>query len=87
MDRAGIFQAASKTGRVLVVTESYGAFGLAAEVMAGLVEQGFSGKMKRLTSQFIPIPAAQSLESKTLPSVDDIVREIEGMMHENQNEK
>lgn len=87
LDRAGIFQAASKTGRVLVVTESYGAFGLAAEVMAGLVEQGFSGKMKRLTSQFIPIPAAQSLESKTLPSVDDIVREIEGMMHENQNEK
>lgn len=87
LDRAGIFQAASKTGRVLVVTESYGAFGLAAEVMAGLVEQGFSGKMKRLTSEFTPIPAAQSLESKTLPSVDDIVREIEGMMHENQNEK
>lgn len=83
LDRAGIFQAAQKTGRVLIVTESYGAFGLAAEVMASLAEQGFSGKMKRLTSQFSPIPAAQGLETAVLPSVEGILKELEGIMHEN----
>lgn len=83
LDRAGIFQAAEKTGRVLIVTESYGAFGLAAEVMASLAERGFSGKMKRLTSQFSPIPAAQGLETAVLPSVEGILKELEGIMHEN----
>lgn len=82
LDRHGLYQAAKKTGRVLIVTESYGAFGLAAEVMASLFEAGFRGQMRRLTSRFTPIFAAKYLESTILPSVEDIVREMKGMMYE-----
>ncbi|KXT72403.1 Acetoin dehydrogenase E1 component beta-subunit [Streptococcus sp. DD10] len=87
LDRAGILKAAEKTGRVLIVTESYGYFGIAAEVMASLIEQGFKGEMRRLTSQFSPIPASKHLEQAIIPSQEDILRAIKGMMNENKNEK
>lgn len=83
LDRQGLLEAAMKSDKTLIVTESYGDFGVAAEIMASLVELGYRGQLKRLTSLFSPIPAAQSLESQVRPSVDTIRQTIEEFYREN----
>ncbi|MBG9366979.1 transketolase C-terminal domain-containing protein [Streptococcus sp. NLN64] len=82
LDRHGLLEAAMKSDKTLVVTESYGDFGVAAEIMASLVELGYRGHLKRLTSLFSPIPAAKSLESQVRPSVDTIRQTIEEFYRE-----
>lgn len=82
LDRQGLLEAAMKSDKTLIVTESYGDFGVAAEIMASLVEQGYRGRLKRLTSLFSPIPAAQSLENQVRPSVATIRQTIEEFFHE-----
>lgn len=82
LDRQGLLEAAMKSDKTLIVTESYGDFGVAAEMMASLVELGYRGRLRRLTSLFSPIPAAQSLESQVRPSVDTIRQTIEEFYRE-----
>ncbi|MHB9782160.1 alpha-ketoacid dehydrogenase subunit beta [Streptococcus sp. 10F2] len=82
LDRQGLLEAAMKSDKTLIVTESYGDFGVAAEIMASLVELGYQGRLKRLTSLFSPIPAAQSLENQVRPSVDKICQTIEEFYRE-----
>lgn len=82
LDRQGLLEAAMKSDKTLIVTESYGDFGVAAEMMASLVELGYRGRLRRLTSLFSPIPAAQSLESQVRPSVDNIRQTIEEFYRE-----
>lgn len=82
LDRQGLLEAATKSDKTLIVTESYGDFGVAAEIMASLVELGYQGRLKRLTSFFSPIPAAQSLENQVRPSVDKICQTIEEFYRE-----
>lgn len=82
LDRQGLLEAAMKSDKTLIITESYGDFGVAAEIMASLVELGYQGRLKRLTSLFSPIPAAQSLENQVRPSVDKICQTIEEFYRE-----
>ena len=83
LDRQGLLEAAQESDKTLIVTESYGDFGLAAEIMASLVERGYRGQLRRLTSLFSPIPAAQSLEQQVRPTAEKIRQVIEELCSEN----
>ncbi|MCU0082139.1 alpha-ketoacid dehydrogenase subunit beta [Streptococcus danieliae] len=83
LDRCGLLEAAQESDKTLIVTESYGDFGVAAEIMASLVERGYRGQLRRLTSLFSPIPAAQSLEQQVRPIAEKIRQVIEELCSEN----
>lgn len=71
LDRGGLCEAASRTGRLLVVDEDYEGFGLSGEIAAVLLEErvpiGYSRVCTRTT-----IPYARRLEEQTLPNVERI---------------
>lgn len=83
LDVETLLDSANKTNRVLILTESIEKSGFSAEILSRLIEGGFSGKIKRLGSKFSPIAAAQSIEEKLIPTDDEILEAIEGLMHEN----
>jgi 2-oxoisovalerate dehydrogenase E1 component len=63
---------ANATGRVLVVDETRRSGGVSEGVLAALVDHGFSGKMRRVTSQdsFIPLGPAAELILLDEPTID-----------------
>lgn len=69
---ADLFSEARATGRVLVVDETRKTGGVGEGVVAGLVDAGFDGSIKRVAAKdsFIPLGAAANL---VLVSEDDIV--------------
>ena len=71
LDVYSLCEAASKTGRILVVDEDYEGFGLSGEVAALLAEKGLSVKYRRVCTRGT-IPYARKLEDETLPSVSRI---------------
>ncbi len=69
---ADMLAAATATGRVLIVDETRRTGGVGEGLVAELVDAGFRGEIKRITSRdsFIPLGAAATL---VLVSADDIV--------------
>lgn len=59
--------------RILVVEESHHQFGVSAEILAMLAENGYGGTVARLGTLPVPIASARSLESAQLPDEDAIV--------------
>ncbi|MDT8998806.1 thiamine pyrophosphate-dependent enzyme [Paucibacter sp. APW11] len=49
--------------RILVVEESHHQYGISAELLASLAEEGFNGRVARLGLDPVPIAAARSLET------------------------
>jgi 2-oxoisovalerate dehydrogenase E1 component len=49
---------------------------VAAEIMATLLESGFTGQAVRIGTPPVPIAAARSLERQIIPDVDRLVAEI-----------
>ncbi len=72
LDKAALCEAASRTGRLLVVDEDYESFGLSGEVAAVLLEAGLPVKYARVCTQ-TTIPYTRSLEDQVLPNVERIV--------------
>jgi 2-oxoisovalerate dehydrogenase E1 component len=70
---------ATATGRVLVVDETRRSGGVAEGVLAALVDSGFGGRMRRVTSKdsFIPLGDAARL---ILLSEADIEAAIDELM-------
>lgn len=62
--------------RVLVVEESHHQFGVSAEVLAMLVEAGYSGRAARLGMPPVPIASARSLERAQMPDEATIVDSV-----------
>ena len=74
LDVTTIAQSVAKTGRLLIVEEAFGPFGLGAEIAAQLVDQGFDdldAPIRRLTGAHTPTPYSPPLEAACRPSVDD----------------
>tara|TARA_B100000029_G_C17492191_1_gene929527 strand:- start:653 stop:1417 length:765 start_codon:yes stop_codon:yes gene_type:complete len=85
LDLAAILQSVSKTGRVLVVDESFGPCGLASEVAAQIGDAGFDdldAPVKRLFGVFTPTPYSPSLEAAIVPHVSDVVGAIRELLDE-----
>ncbi|MGH2594526.1 MAG: alpha-ketoacid dehydrogenase subunit beta [Actinomycetota bacterium] len=76
LDHTTVAASVEKTRRLVVVDEDYRSFGLSAELITRVLET--SGPMSlrgfaRVAEPDVPIPAAQSLEDRVIPSVERIV--------------
>ena len=83
LDDATILASVAKTHRAVVVDEGWKSVGLAAEVLARVMEKGFydlDAPVARVCSREVPIPYAKHLEEAAIPQVPQIVRAAKGVM-------
>jgi pyruvate/2-oxoglutarate/acetoin dehydrogenase E1 component len=74
-DTATVLESVSRTGRALVVHEDTGTSGIGAEVAARLADLAFfdlDAPVRRVTAPDTPVPFAQPLEERYVPSVERI---------------
>jgi pyruvate/2-oxoglutarate/acetoin dehydrogenase E1 component len=82
LDVETILKSVRKTGRLLVVDESFGPCGIGAEIVAQLVDVGFDeldAPIRRLNGAHTPTPYSPSLESAVVPDVDEIAKAIRNL--------
>lgn len=80
LDDATIFASVRKTHRVVIVDEGWRSGGIAAELMARIMESclyDLDAPVVRVCTEEVPIPYAKHLEDAALPQVADIVAAIE----------
>jgi len=76
LDTEVIVESVRKTRRAVVVDEGWRTGSLAAEVMAGIMENAFydlDAPVARVCSEEVPIPYAKHLEDAALPQAEKIV--------------
>jgi pyruvate dehydrogenase E1 component beta subunit len=82
LDMATVLDSVKKTRRAVVVDECWRSGGLAAEVMARIMEQGFydlDAPVARVCTEEVPIPYARHLEEAALPQAAKIVTAAKGL--------
>ncbi len=82
LDLAPVLESVKKTRRCVVVDEGWRSGGLAAEVMARLMEQAFyelDAPVARVCSEEVPVPYAKHLEEAALPQPEKIVAAVKGL--------
>ena len=76
LDTDMILNSLSKTGRLLIATESVGMCGIAAEIAARAAEDGIfslDAPIRRVCAKNAPVPFAPACEADVIPSEKDIV--------------
>lgn len=79
LDKETILNSVKKTGRLVVVTESVGNCGIAAEIAAMVSEEGLfdlDAPVCRVCAKNSPIPFAPQCEADVLPDDSDIVSAV-----------
>jgi 2-oxoisovalerate dehydrogenase E1 component len=74
-----IRRSVAKTGRLLIVDEGFGPFGVGAEIAAQLADKGFDdldAPIRRLNGAFTPTPYSPTLEAAVVPTPDSIAQAI-----------
>jgi pyruvate dehydrogenase E1 component beta subunit len=82
LDLAPVLASVRKTRRAVIVDEGWRSGGLAAEVMARVMEQAFyelDAPVARVCSEEVPVPYAKHLEEATLPQPEKIVAAVKGL--------
>ncbi|MFM8635241.1 MAG: alpha-ketoacid dehydrogenase subunit beta [Planctomycetia bacterium] len=82
LDADAVAASVAKTHRAVVVDEGWRTCGLAAEIVAIVMERVFyelDAPVARVASREVPIPYAKHLEDAALPSVDRIVAAVRGL--------
>jgi len=85
LDTAAILASVRKTGRLLVVDESFGPCGLASEVAAQVADAGFDdldAPIRRLYGEFAPTPYSPTLEAAMIPTAAAIATAIRELVNE-----
>ena len=85
LDGQTILRSVHKTGRLLIVDETFLPFGLGAEIAARVAELGFDdldAPIKRLSGAFSPTPYSPVLEQAVIPGVDDVAGAIRNLLDE-----
>ena len=85
LDTRTILQSVAKTGRLLIVDETFGPFGVGAEVAARIADEGFDeldAPIRRLNGIHTPTPYSPPLEAAVVPDVDAIVRAVRDLVAE-----
>jgi 2-oxoisovalerate dehydrogenase E1 component len=85
LDLATILASVHKTGRLLIVEETYGPCGMGAEIAAQVQNQGFDdldAPIARLNGAHTPIPYSPTLEKAILPGVPEVVQAIRDLLRE-----
>lgn len=76
LDSETILQSVAKTGRLLIVQETYAPCSISSEIAALVADQGFEfldAPIRRVTARHAPIPFAPVLENYVLPQTEDVV--------------
>jgi len=79
LDREGICEAVSRSGRLLVVDEDYRDFGLSGEIAAVVLEAGIPVRYGRVCTEGT-IPYARAAEDRALPNAQRIVAAAQRLM-------
>jgi 2-oxoisovalerate dehydrogenase E1 component len=82
LDWATIRESLAKTGKLVIVSEGVGPFGIGAEIAARAVDDGLfllDGPVRRVSGAFSPVPYSPALEANWLPGVDAVAAEIRGL--------
>lgn len=83
LDDALIIKSVKKTGRLVIADGGWRTCGVAAEVMARVMEQAFSflkAPIKRVTLPDCPAPASRTLEREYYKGHEDIIRAVKEVM-------
>lgn len=83
LDDATILASVRRTRRAVIVDEGWRSVGIAAEIMARIMEQAFydlDAPVARVCSEEVPIPYARHLEEAALPQPEKIVRAVREML-------
>ena len=79
LDMPAVLASIEKTHRAVIVDESWRSFGLAAEVSARIMEEGFDlldAPVSRVCSAEVPMPYARHMEDAALPSAQAVVQAV-----------
>ena len=85
LDIETVRNSVAKTGRLLIVDEAFGPFGLGAEIAARLADQGFDdldAPIRRLNGAHAPTPYSPALEAAVAPNTEMIAQAIRDLCDE-----
>ncbi len=85
LDVETIRQSVAKTGRLLIVDESFGHGGIGAEIAAQLADQGFDdldAPIRRLNGAPTPTPYSPPLEAAVVPNATTIAQALRDLCDE-----
>ncbi len=85
LDIATIAESVHKTGRLLIVDETFGPFGVGAEIAAQIVDVAFDdldAPVRRLNGAHAPTPYSPPLEAAVVPSTQAIAQAIRDLLAE-----
>lgn len=85
LDSETILTSVAKTGRLLVVDEAFGPFGVGAEIAARIADSGFDeldAPIRRLNGKPSPTPYSPPLEAAVVPSTEEIALAIRDLCAE-----
>ena len=85
LDFETILKSVAKTGRLLIVDESFAPCGIGAEIAAQLADRGFDdldAPIRRLNGIHTPTPYSPWLENAVVPDVEAIAKAIRDLVRE-----
>ena len=85
LDTGAILASVHKTGRLLIVDESFGPCGLTSEISAAVADAGFDdldAPIRRLHGVFAPTPYSPALEAVMIPTVESITAALRDLVNE-----
>ncbi len=85
LDIETISRSVAKTGRLLIVDEAFGPYGIGAEIAAQIADSGFDdldAPIRRLNGAHTPTPYSPPLESAVVPTAEQIARAIRDLVDE-----
>jgi pyruvate dehydrogenase E1 component beta subunit len=85
LDEELLLKSIKKTGRMIIADGGWKTCGVAAEVLALVVEHGFKylkAPIKRVTLPDTPAPASRTLEKEYYKSSEDIIRVVKELIEE-----
>jgi 2-oxoisovalerate dehydrogenase E1 component len=85
LDVETIRRSVAKTGRLLIVDETFAPYGIGAEIAAQLADQGFDdldAPIRRLNGAFTPTPYSPTLEAAVVPTPESIAQAVRDLMAE-----
>ena len=78
-DQETVLNSLKKTNRLIIVHEAVEAFGIGAEIAAGMANIGFDyldAPIQRVGAPFMPVPFSKNLEQAYLPSVSKVEQAV-----------
>ncbi|MBT5873800.1 MAG: alpha-ketoacid dehydrogenase subunit beta [Candidatus Latescibacteria bacterium] len=85
LDVDTILESVRKTGRLLIVEESYGPCGIGSEIAAQVQERGFDdldAPVYRLNGAHTPVPYSPPLEQDVIPNSETIIEAVRNLLAE-----